>query len=172
MITVRLATEADLPQILDIYNEIILNTTAVYQYQVQTLENRLEWFRLKQEQGFPVFVAEEAGDIKGFSSVGPYRPWAAYKYTVENMIHIKAGERGRGLGKMLLQPLIAACEKMDIHTIIAGIDADNEASIRLHEQFGFRTVAIMKQVGYKFGKWLDLAFLQLILKTPAHPVEG
>jgi L-amino acid N-acyltransferase len=163
MISIRLAAEKDLPQMLAIYNEIILHTTAVYDYEPHTLEMRQAWYKSKQEQGFPVFVAEQEGKVLGFSSIGPFRAWAAYKYSVENSIYVAASERGRGIGKLLLPPLIEAARAMKLHTIIAGIDATNGVSIKLHEAFGFKEVAYFKQVGWKFERWLDLKFLQLML---------
>jgi phosphinothricin acetyltransferase len=172
MIQIRTATEADLQSILDIYNDAVLNTTAVYDYEPHTLEMRRQWFRIKEAQGYPVFVAEENGQVVGFSSIGPWRAWAAYKYSVENSIYVAAGQRGKGIGKKLLEPLIKAAEELDLHTIIAGIDSTNEVSIKLHERFGFKEVGHFRQVGYKFGRWLDLTFMQLILKTPEQPVEG
>lgn len=172
MINVRLAAESDLPELLEIYNEIIVNTTAVYDYKPHTAAMRRQWWDTKKEQGFPVFVAEEAGKVIGFSSIGPFRAWAAYKYSVENSVYVAAQARGRGVGKLLIPPLIEAAGKLEMHTILAGIDASNEASIRLHEAFGFIEVAHFKQVGYKFGRWLDLKFLQLVLDTPATPQEN
>ena len=163
MITVRQAEETDLLQLLEIYNDIILSTTAVYDYEPHSLEMRKQWFKSKKQQGFPVFVAEEKGAIVGFSSIGPFRAWAAYKYSVENSVYVKAGERGRGIGKSLIPPLIESAKKMKIHTIVAGIDATNEVSIRLHKHFGFEEVAHFKEVGWKFNRWLDLKFLQLII---------
>lgn len=163
MINVRVAVLDDLPQLLDIYNDIILHTTAVYDYEPHTLDMRRQWFETKQQQGLPVFVAEEDGVIVGFSSIGPFRAWAAYKYSVENSIYVKAEVRGKGIGKVLLSPLIEASKALGMHTIIAGIDATNEASLRLHKGFGFEEVAHFKEVGYKFERWLDLKFLQLML---------
>ncbi len=167
----RLAKEKDLPQILAIYNDIILHTTAVYDYNAHTPDMRKQWFDAKQRDGFPVFVAEENDSIAGFSSIGPFRAWAAYKYSVENSVYVAAGQRGKGIGKLLLAPLIEASKKKDMHVIIASIDASNIASLRLHQSFGFEEVAHFKQVGYKFGRWLDLKFLELILSTPAYPRE-
>jgi len=163
VINIREANESDLPQLLEIYNDIILHTTAVYDYEPHTLEMRKQWFETKRQQGFPVFVAEENGQIVGFSSIGPFRAWAAYKYSVENSVYVKASERGKGIGKLLIPPLIEATKKSKLHTIIAGIDATNEASIKLHKHFGFKEVAYFKEVGWKFERWLDLKFLQLIL---------
>ena len=163
MIHIRKAVENDLPQLLSIYNDIILNTTAVYDYEPHTLEMRKQWFETKRQQGFPVFVAEEDGKILGFSSIGPFRAWAAYKYSVENSVYVAAKAREKGIGKLLLPPLIEAAKKLQLHTIIASIDATNEASLRLHKSFGFEEVAHFKEVGWKFERWLDLKFLQLIV---------
>jgi phosphinothricin acetyltransferase len=171
MTHIRPANEQDLPAILDIYNDAILHTTAVYDYQSHTLEMRKAWYAAKVAGGFPIFVAEEEGQVIGFSSLGPFRAWAAYKYTVENSIYVAPDRRGQGVGKLLLPPLIEAARQLELHALIAGIDASNEASYRLHRRFGFEEVAHFKQVGYKFGRWLDLKFLELILETPTQPKE-
>ena len=163
MITIRHAKENDLPQILEIYNDIIKNTTAVYYYEPHTLEMRRKWFMEKQEKGFPVFVADENGIILGMSTIGPFRIPTAYQYTVENTVHVAADARGKGIGKLLMPPIIEAAKQMNMHAIIAGIDAGNEVSLHLHKSFGFEEVAHFKEVGYKFGGWLDLKFLELIL---------
>src|SRR3954471_16502704 len=104
MITVRSATDDDLRQILDIYNDVIVHTTAVYDYEPHTLEMRQAWFNTKKEQGFPVFVAEQAGEVLGLSSIGPFRNWAAYQYSVENSIYVSSTARGKGIGKLLMPP--------------------------------------------------------------------
>jgi len=164
MITIRHATENDLPQILEIYNDIIKNTTAVYYYEPHTLEMRRQWFMEKQEKGFPIFVAEEDGQVLGMSTIGPFRIPTAYQYTVENTVHVAAHARGKGIGKLLLSPVIEAAKQMNMHVIIAGIDAGNEVSLHLHKSFGFEEVAHFKEVGYKFGRWLDLKFLELVIE--------
>lgn len=163
MVTIRNAIHNDLPQLLDIYNDIIVHTTAVYDYEPHSLPMREQWFETKKQQGFPVFVAVEGDTIVGFSSIGPFRAWAAYKYSVENSVYVSASARGKGIGKLLIPPLIDAAKTMGMHTIIAGIDAANDASIKLHENFGFKEVAHFREVGWKFERWLDLKFLQLIL---------
>ena len=163
MVTIREAIQDDLPQLLSIYNDIILHTTAVYDYEPHTLEMRQQWFETKKQQGFPVFVVEENRKILGFSSIGPFRAWAAYKYSVENSVYVATEARGKGIGKLLIPPLIEAAKKLQLHTIIASVDATNEASLRLHKSFGFEEVAHFKQVGWKFERWLDLKFLQLIV---------
>jgi L-amino acid N-acyltransferase YncA len=172
MITIRPARENDLPEILDIYNDIILTTTAVYQYTPQTLDMRRTWYDTKMKDGHPVFVAEWEGKIAGFSSYGPFRAWAAYKYTVENSVYVASEQREKGIGKLLMTPLIQTARKNDLHAIIAGIDGSNVASIKLHQSFGFEEVAHFRQVGYKFGRWLDLKFMELLLNTPQHPHDG
>lgn len=163
MIAVRKAIENDLPQILDIYNDAIINTTAVFQYDVHTMEMRKEWFAQKQKDGFPIFVAVEDNTVVGFSTFGLFRAWQGYKYSVEHSIYVEKNQRGKGIGKMLLKPLIDEAKKMNMHTIIAGIDADNKISIGFHKQFGFVEVGYIKEVGWKFERWLDLVFMQLIL---------
>jgi phosphinothricin acetyltransferase len=164
-------TERDLPEVLVIYNEIILNTTAVYDYQPHTIDMRAQWFEAKKRDGLPVFIAEDEGRVAGFSSIGPFRAWAAYHYSVENSVYVASERRGRGIGRLLLAPLIDVANSMGMHVIIASIDALNDASLRLHQSFGFKEVAHFKEVGYKFGKWLDLKFLELILEGPENPEE-
>lgn len=168
---IRSATEQDLQSILDIYNEAILNTTAVYDYEPHTLAMRQNWFRAKHAEGFPVLVAEVDGAVVGFGSLGWFRAWAAYRYTVENSIYVAAHSRNQGIGKQLLLLLIETAKNMGLHAIVAGIDADNTVSCKLHERFGFQEVAHFHQVGFKFGRWLDLKFLELILETSSNPAE-
>lgn len=172
MISIRQATERDLPALLDIYNDVILHTTAVFSYEPHTMEARKEWYAAKLKDGYPVIVAEESGRIAGFSSYGPFRAWPAYKYTIENSVYVTGTQRGKGIGKLLLQPLIDEARKHGYHAIIASIEATNVSSLRLHSSFGFEEVAHFRQVGFKFGRWLDLKFLELLLETPANPTEG
>jgi L-amino acid N-acyltransferase YncA len=172
MTKIRPARETDLPEILDIYNHVILNTTAVYAYDPHTLAMRKAWYDDKVRDGYPIFVAEEAGRVVGLSTYGPFRAWPAYKYTVENSVYVAADQRGKGIARLLMTPLIEAARAQNYHAIIASIDATNEASLRLHRSFGFEEVAHFREVGYKFGRWLDLKFLELLLATPASPIEG
>jgi L-amino acid N-acyltransferase YncA len=170
-IIIRKAEEQDLQAILDIYNDAILNTTAVYNYKPHTLAMRQEWFAQKQQDNFPVLVAVQGSAILGFSTYGHFRAWAAYKYSVEISVYIHPEHRGKGIAKLLYPPLFAVAKEQQLHTLIAGIDADNTASIKLHEHFNFTMAGHFKEVGYKFGKWLDLIFMQLHLSTPDHPEE-
>lgn len=163
MINVRHATENDVPAMLEIYNEIILNTTAVWHNEPHTLQMRQEWFALKQEQGYPVFVAEQNSVLTGFSTIGPFRPWVGYRFTVENSVYVSAENRGQGIAKLLIPPIIEAARQLKLHAIVAGIEATNEASIALHNKFGFIEVAHFKEVGFKFNRWMDLKFLELIV---------
>lgn len=163
MITIRRADEKDVPGMLAIYNDIILNTTAVWHNEPHSLQMREEWFAVKKEQGFPVFIAELEERVIGFSTFGSFRPWPGYRYTVENSVYVTASNRGFGVGRLLMAPLVEEASAMQMHAIVAGIEASNEASIRLHQNFGFKEVAHFREIGYKFGRWLDLKFLQLLL---------
>jgi L-amino acid N-acyltransferase YncA len=160
-----------LPTILDIYNDAILTTTAVYQYEPHTLEMRRSWFHEKQLGGYPVLVAEDEGQVIGFGNLGVWRAAAAYKYVVENSVYVAAEHRGRGVGRRLLGALIDAANALGMHAVIAVIDAENDISIGLHESFGFERAAYFEQVGRKFGRWLDLVFMELVLEGPAQPPE-
>ena len=163
MITIRLADKNDLPRLLEIYNDILINTTAIYSSEPHTLQMRTEWFETKRQQGFPVYVAEYNNAIAGFATFGPFRAWPGYRYTVENSVYVASEARGNGIGKSLMPYIINGAKAMNMHAMVAGIDAENTASIKLHELFGFVEVAHFKEVGFKFERWLDLKFLELIL---------
>jgi L-amino acid N-acyltransferase len=159
--------------ILAILNEAIVNSTALYDYQPRTPDHMLAWFEGKTRGRYPVIGAEnEAGELLGFASYGPFRAWPAYKYTVEHSVYVDARFRGQRVGRTLLAALIEAAESQNYHVMVGGIDASNAVSIRLHEALGFQSCGIVRHAGYKFGRWLDLAFYQLILKTPSTPVDG
>ena len=161
--TIRLAHAADLSAILDIYNHAIINTTVVYQEEVHTLAMREVWFADKLKHGFPVFVAVQGDVVIGFCTYGPFRNWPGYRFTVEHSVYVHVDHRGAGIGKQLVQRIIIHAREKGMHTLIAGVDADTVGSIKLHQSLGFIEVAQFKQVGYKFGRWLDLKFLQLML---------
>lgn len=160
---IRDATMADLPAMLAIYNEVIANTTAVYAYEPRGVDAHAAWLDAKRTDNWPVLVAEDAGVVAGYGSYGPFRPWPAYLHTVENSIYVVAECRGRGIGSILLPALIASATARGFHTMLAGIDAANTASLRLHVKFGFEKVAELREVGWKFDRWLDLVFLQRML---------
>jgi L-amino acid N-acyltransferase len=163
-IVIRDARELDLAAMLAIYNDAVLTTTAVYDYQPRSTEQQAAWFKAKQEHSLPVLVAEDGGAVVGFASYGPFRPWPAYLHSVENSLYVAPEKRGRGIGTALLPALIQRAAERGLHTMIAGIDATNEPSLRLHAKFGFERVAQFREVGWKFERWLDLAFLQLMLR--------
>ncbi len=163
MTLIRNAEDQDLAAILAIYNDAVVNTTAVYDYEPRNGEAQARWFAAKREQGLPVIVAEIGGAVAGFASFGPFRPWPAYLHTVENSVYIAPDRRGQGVGSALIPPLLDLARAKGLNTMVAGIDATNEASLRLHRKFGFEQVGLFKQVGWKFGRWLDLAFLQRML---------
>lgn len=162
-IAIRDARAADLAALLAIYNDAVLTTTAVYDYKPRSTEQQAAWFAAKREQNLPILVAEEANTVVGFASYGPFRPWPAYLHSVENSLYVAPDRRGGGIGSLLLPALIQRAADRGLHTMIAGIDATNEASLRLHAKFGFERVAQFREVGWKFERWLDLAFLQLML---------
>ena len=165
-------TFAQAPEILAIFNEVIANSTALYDYKARTMTTMETWFEAKKKGNFPVLGAfEEDGSLAGFVSYGPFRAWPAYKYSIEHSVYIHREKRGRGLGKLLLGAIIEAAKEQDYHVMIAGIDSENLASVRLHQGLGFTHCASIRQVGYKFGRWLDLEFYQLILPTPQSPTE-
>jgi L-amino acid N-acyltransferase len=166
--TVRAATSADLPAILDIYNEAVRNTTATYDYEPHTLDDRRAWYEDHRANGYPVFVAvDDRGRVVGWSALNQYRARKGYRFTTENSVYVAADQRGRGIGRQLLAPLIDAARQGGFHAILAGIDASNEASLRLHTAFGFREVARLKEVGFKFDRWLDVVYLELLLQPVA-----
>jgi phosphinothricin acetyltransferase len=160
----RDANESDVPGILEIYNEVIAHTAAIYAEQPVSLEDRLTWLKARREQGYPVLVAVSDRQIIGFTSFGDFRAWPCYRYTVEHTVHVRDGQRGRGLGRRLLEALIPRAAALGKHVLIAGIDADNAASLKLHEQLGFARVAHFREVGRKFDRWLDLIFMERFLK--------
>lgn len=161
----RPATAADLPAMLEIYNEAIIHTTSSYHYEPRTLDQWTVWFADKTSQGMPVFVAaDERNNVIGWSTFGIFRgAWAGYRFSVEHSLYVAEKQRGRGLGKALLQGLIDEARQRGYHTLVAGVDASNQVSLRLHRSMGFFQVAHFREVGYKFDRWLDLIFLQLML---------
>lgn len=156
--------------ILAIFNDAILNSTALYDYKPRTKEMMAAWFEAKAKGRFPVIGLEnESGELIGFASLGTFRAFPAYKYTVEHSVYVDARFRGQGIGKRLLQEIITAAQQQDFHIMVGAIDTSNTVSIRLHESMGFTHCGTIRQAGFKFDRWLDLAFYQLILVTPAHP---
>ena len=160
-ITIRDAVEADLPGIMDIYNDAVANTTAIWNEDVVDLDNRKAWFSARRERGFPVLVALRGKQVIGYASYGDWRAFDGYRHTVEHSVYVRGDARGTGTGKKLLKALIDRASFNGVHVMIAGIEAENAASIKLHEKLGFRMVGRFSEVGIKFGRWLDLACMEL-----------
>jgi L-amino acid N-acyltransferase YncA len=160
---IREAGEADLPVILAIYNDAVRNTTAVWNDREVDIENRRALLLDRRARNFPFLVADEDGRVVGYASFGDFRPFDGYRHTVEHSIYVNRDFRRQGVGRALMPPLIEAARVLEKHAMIGGIDAANVASIRLHQKFGFVEVARMPEVGTKFGRWLDLVFMQKML---------
>ncbi|EKQ56725.1 MULTISPECIES: GNAT family N-acetyltransferase [unclassified Clostridium] len=168
---IRQATEKDLADILEIYNDAILNTTAIYAYEAHTLDERKEWYKKKKEDGYPLLVFEKNKKVAGFATYGPFRAYPAFKYSIEHSVYVHKDYRNLGIGKALLNELIDIANAEEYATMVACIDRLNENSIKIHEKFGFEYSGTIKKAGYKFGKWLDLVFYQLALTGPKVPIE-
>ena len=165
--------EAHAAAILAILNEAIVNSTALYDYKPRTPENMVTWFATKRANGFPVIgVEDESGELLGFASYGTFRAFPAYKYTVEHSVYVDSAHRGKGLGRTLMEAIVEEAVKRDVHVMVGAIDAANAGSIALHQSLGFEHSGTVRQAGFKFGRWLDVAFYQRILATPLNPVDG
>ena len=161
-ISVRSATLGDLPAITDIYNEAILTTTATFDTETKTLEQQRAWFAEHSER-YPIVVAEVEGEVRGWASVSPWSDRCAYSFTAEESVYVAEHARGKGIGRLLLAAAIELACGAGLHTLIARIADGNPASFRLHESLGFEKVGIMREVGRKFGKLLDVHILQIML---------
>ncbi|MGB4488108.1 GNAT family N-acetyltransferase [Pseudomonas veronii] len=168
---IRDATEQDLPAIRDIYNDAVLNTTAIWNEQLVDLANRQAWFTARQAQRYPILVAVDNDEVTGYASFGDWRPFEGYRYSVEHSVYVRNDQRGKGLGPRLMQALIERARTGGKHVMVAAIESSNQASLRLHERLGFSTTGQMPQVGIKFGRWLDLTFMQLTLNPGAEPPQ-
>ena len=163
-IEIRPYKTEDTQNILDIINYNILHSTALYDYSIRTFDQQKNILDEKIAKQFPVIVAELEGQVVGFGMYSEFRFREAYKYTVEHSVYVDQDNHGKGIGKILLQELIILAKAKGLHTMIGVIDAENKSSIDFHEKFGFKTVGIIKESGYKFDRWLDSVFMQLILE--------
>ena len=163
--------DAHAAAILEILNEAIVNSTALYDYKPRAPQAMVGWFKAKEAGRFPVIGAMEGPQLLGFASYGTFRAWPAYKYTVEHSVYVHRDHRGKGIGPALMKRLIDAARDQEYHVMVGGIDAANRTSIAMHEKLGFTHAGTVRHAGYKFGRWLDLAFYQLLLETPARPVD-
>ncbi len=156
----RDAHEPDLRGLLAIYNDVIATSTAVYADAPVTLEDRRQWWQTRTAAGYPVLIAADSSGVLGFSTFGDFRAWPGYRFTVEHTVHVRSDCRGRGIGRELVQALFPRAAALGKHVMIAGVDGANLASIRFHERLGFERAGELREVGFKFGRWLDLVFLQ------------
>ena len=167
---IRDAHAGDIEAILAIYNDAVSNTLAIWNERTVDAANRAAWLADRERAGYPVLVALDAqGTVAGYASFGDWRPFEGFRHTVEHSVYVRADRRGAGVGKALMVELIARARGLRKHVMVAGIEAGNAGSIALHKQLGFEEVGLMRQVGTKFGAWLDLAFLQLQLDTRSDP---
>ncbi|WP_417661712.1 GNAT family N-acetyltransferase [Pseudomonas sp.] len=158
------ATEDDLPELLAIYNDAVLNSTAIWNETTSDLESRRIWLRERQALGFPILAARNStGRLVGYATYGPWRSIEGFKHTVEHSVYVCADQRGLGIGPALMKALIERARSANLHVMVAAIESENRASIRLHRQLGFSVTGQMPQVGRKFDRWLDLTFMQLNL---------
>ena len=163
---IRPATDEDISAITAIFNEAVVNSNAIWTEKQDADAERLAWMKARQALGYPVLVAAEGPLVLGYGTFGDFRAFPGYRYSVEHSVYIHADHRGRGLGRIIVDELVAAARALGKHVMIAGIDGGNPASLRLHAQAGFVEVARMPEVGRKFGRWLDLVFMQRVLDTP------
>lgn len=163
-IVIREAEKKDVSGILEIVNHEILNSTVLYDYKERTYEQQFNWFVQKQFDGMPVIVADDGNRVVGFGTYGIFRPWAAYQFSLEHSVYVNKDSRTNGIGKQLLTKLIVLARENGFHTMIAGVDGSNEGSYEFHKKLGFKEIGTFKEVGFKFDKWLDLRFLQLLLE--------
>ncbi|MER1959036.1 MAG: N-acetyltransferase family protein [Solibacillus sp.] len=169
---IRQATAADVPAILEIFNDNILHSTAIYMYKEQTLDQRMQWFDSKQKNGEPLFVFDIDGEVAGYATYGAFRAYPAYQYTVEHSVYVHKNHYKKGIATKLMHVLIDHAKAQDVKTMVAGIDKENAASMIIHEKLGFTYSGTIRNAGYKFGRWLDLVFYQLDLKGPENPHEN
>ena len=167
--TLRFAQKEDCTAIAEIYNHAVVNTAAIWNDKTVDVENRLAWFTARQQAGFPVLVSEENGQVTGYASFGDWRAFDGFRHTVEHSVYVHPEHQGKGLGRALLSQLIEEARRIGKHVMVAGIESQNLASLHLHHQLGFVIVAQMPQVGTKFGRWLDLTFMQLQLDDRRDP---
>ena len=162
-VVVRAAVEGDLPAILAIYNDAVLTTTAIWNDNLVDLDNRRQWLEGRRRQRYPVHVATLGDTVIGYASFGDFRAFDGYRFTVENSVYVAEKARRQGAASALLAVLIEEARTLGKHVMVAGIAGENEISIRLHAKYGFAETARMLEVGFKFGRWLDLVFMQLKL---------
>ncbi|MBY6350352.1 GNAT family N-acetyltransferase [Rhodococcoides corynebacterioides] len=161
---IRDTVRADLPEILLVHNAAIADTTAIWDEEPVDLAEREAWLTGRRDAGMAVLTAEIDGRVAGYASYGQYRPKSGYRLTVENSVYVADGFLRRGVATALMAELIDRARADGLHAMVAGIESTNTTSIALHEKFAFTVVGVMPQVGVKFGRWLDLTWMQLLLE--------
>ncbi|MFL0252101.1 GNAT family N-acetyltransferase [Clostridium neuense] len=168
---IRKATENDLAAILEIYNDAILNTTAIYAYKPHDIEERRQWYHERMENNQPVLVFEENNKVVGFATFEQFRAYPAFKYSLEHSVYVHKAYRKKGIGKKLMEELIKEANELGYAIMVGAIDSENVGSIELHKKLGFEYAGTIEKSGFKFGKWLDLVFYELKLRGPENPIE-
>lgn len=163
MIEIRDAVAADLPAMLEIYNDAILTSTSSWDYDPWTAGQHADWYAHKVEQGLPLLVAVAGSELLGYATYGEFRAKIGYAATSEHSVYVRDSARGHGVGLQLMKALIERARQSGVHALIAGIAGENEASLALHARLGFVEVGRLPEVGRKFDRWLDLVLMQLTL---------
>lgn len=167
--SIRYAVKDDCAAIAAIYNHAVINTAAIWNDQTVDADNRIAWFEARALLGYPVIVSEENGVVTGYASFGDWRAFDGFRHTVEHSVYVHPEHQGKGLGLALMERLIEEAKRIGKHVMVAGIEAQNQGSIHLHQKLGFTITGQMPQVGTKFGRWLDLTFMQLQLDNRSDP---
>lgn len=169
---IRDAGVADLEALTAIHNHAVVHTTAIWNEDPVDIDDRAAWLGERSCDGFPVIVAVDESGVLGYASYGRWRPHSGFRHTVEHSVYVREGQQGRGIGRILMSELIERARAQGVHVMVAAVESENAASVALHEKLGFIEVGRMPQVGTKFGRWLDLAFLQLTLDERATPAQA
>lgn len=166
---IRYASKEDCAAIAEIYNHAVLHTAAIWNDKTVDVDNRIAWYEARALQGYPVLVSVEGDVVTGYSSFGDWRAFDGFRHTVEHSVYVHPEHQGKKIGQALMAQLISEAKRIGKHVMVAGIESQNHASIHLHEKLGFTVTAQMPQVGTKFGRWLDLTFMQLQLDQRQDP---